>query len=348
MRTFADVFDPRANGLNFVRLVLAAGVIVFHSIALSGGEIEFPPLYQFMGYVWVDGFFTVSGFLILRSWLSKPMWWRYLFARLIRIYPAFWVCLLVTAFVIAPVAGVIAKGGSWGQQISGANLEYFLGNATLVITQYDIAGTPAGVPYPGAWNGSLWTLVWEFGCYLAVLALGLFGAFRWRHTVLVVFGAALVLQILGDAGMVSHPLLHLASRFGLMFAAGMVLHQYSHRIPLTWPLIGLAGAVLVGSMFLSDYRIVGALFLAYIALGTGALIKARWARLRNDISYGTYIYAFPMQQLLATMGVFAWGLLPFVVLSIIATAIPAAASWFLVEKPALRLKPRSRTLPVSR
>src|SRR4051812_3022545 len=48
-----NVFDPRRNGLNFVRLAMAAGVIVWHSFPLTGHSIQWWPLRQLLGEVWV-------------------------------------------------------------------------------------------------------------------------------------------------------------------------------------------------------------------------------------------------------------------------------------------------------
>lgn len=319
---------------------MASGVIVFHSFALSGQEIGLWPVYQLLGYVWVDGFFAISGYLILRSWLSKPDWRAFLSARALRIYPAFWVCLIVTAFVIAPIATMIQNGAAYGDVFTGANLKYIWANASLVITQYDIAGTPLDVPYPGNWNGSLWTLAWEFLCYLGVLALGLFGLLRHRWTVLIAFCAALSIEVLVSAGIVENATIALASRFGVMFTAGMMIKRYEHVIPVRRLYVFAAAALLVATMLLPAYRPVGALLLAYVLMSTGALVQHPRLRLKNDISYGTYVYAFPLQQLLACVGLAAGGPLLFILLSLAMVWPVAALSWFAVEKPTLALKRR--------
>ncbi len=70
-----------------------------------------------------------------------------------------------------------------------------------------------------------------------------------------------------------------------------------------------------------------------MVLGLGSLTAPK---LPADLSYGLYIYAFPLQQVLAAHGMLSlW-------LSIAVTLPFAAASWFLVEKPALRFKPPNR------
>ncbi|MET1052788.1 MAG: acyltransferase [Mycetocola sp.] len=337
--TLADVFDPRANSLNALRLVLATGVIVWHSFPLTGADIGFAPLRQLLSNGWVDGFFAVSGFLIVSSWVRRPDWWQFLRARLLRILPAFYACLLVTAFVLAPLALLVAGAGyppgfwadAWG---------YVVHNGALRVTQYDIAGTPLDVPYPGVWNGSLWTLWWEFLCYLGVLALGVSGLLRRRWCIPVVFALCLVGVAVTSYGSVDNFYLNSLSRFGVMFAAGALVFQFQHRLQARWSHVIVSGVIVLAASVLPDYRIIAALPLAYLLIAIGALVKNRIFWLRNDISYGIYIYAFPLQQCLAILGLAAIGVPAFAALSIVATVPMALASWFFVEKPALRLRRR--------
>nr|WP_315266235.1 acyltransferase [Microbacterium lemovicicum] len=328
-RSFAEVFDPRANGLNFVRLSLAVLVILYHSFPLTGTPIPFDPVKRLIGQVWVDGFFAISGYLIVSSWVNRPMVWPFLRARLLRIYPAFWVCLLFTALLVVP-----AVTGVFGSE----NFRYILANATLFITQYDIAGTPDGVPYPGAWNGSLWTLFWEFLCYLGVLALGVLRLFRWRWTIPLAFGIALAASVAATLGLTSNGWIVNGSRFGLMFLAGAMLWRFRNVLPVGagWILGSVAAIAL--STLLTNYRLLGALPVAYVVLVLGALLTSPRLRFKNDISYGVYIYAFLVQQVLATWGLWQWGWFAFFLIATVATVPLATLSWFLVERPALKLK----------
>lgn len=337
-RTFAAIYDPKLNALNLVRLLLATGVIVWHSFPLSGHDIEWWPLRQLLGEVWVDGFFAISGFLIVNSWMRNPNWATYLRARILRIMPAFWTCLVVTALVIAPLtAGVFGP----------SNAGYVVRNAALWIFQPDIAGSPTGVPYPGAWNGSLWTLAWEFFCYLGVLALGVTGLLRRRATIPVLFAVAMLGAVITTLGVVENAYVVFGSRFGLMFLAGALIWQYQDRVRLTPVWATVAAMVLVLALLLPNYRILAALPVAYLTLAAGALIKRPALRLRNDISYGVYIYAFPAQQVLAIWGAWELGVPVFAVLSVAVTIPLAAASWFAVEKPAMRLIKRHRPAAIA-
>lgn len=126
----------------------------------------------------MDGFFAISGFLIARSWLNKPRVGEYLGARALRILPGFYVCLIVTAFVIAPLSLMIQGGSALELLMSSAPFEYVLKNSAVIYVQHDVGGTPLGTPFTGDWNGSLWSLIWEVLCYLAVAVLGSLGSPR--------------------------------------------------------------------------------------------------------------------------------------------------------------------------
>lgn len=325
----SDVFNPRANGLNFIRLVLALGVIVWHSFALSGVDVEWHPLRQVLGEIWVDGFFAISGFLIVSSWVRDPHPVRFLRARLLRILPAFWVCLVVTAFVIVPLAtGVLGSG----------NVSYVIRNFALWVFQFDIDGTPRDVPYPSVWNGSIWTLAWEFACYLLVLGMGLTRLLRKRATLWALFGACFAGTVAISLGLVNNWFLATGSRFGIMFLAGALIWQHRDRIPVNVVTISASLIIAVSSLALPDYRLLAALPLAFLVLAAGAKISAPRLRLANDISYGVYIYAFPIQQVLAIGGAWALGIPVFAGMAMALTVPVAALSWFAIEKPALRLK----------
>lgn len=127
---------------------------------------------QLLFSIGVDGFFAISGFLITRSWLDDPHIRDYLTSRALRILPGYYVCLIMTAFVFAPLS-VAIQGGSVSKLVSsGAPLEYVLKNIGVAYVHLDIGGTPRGVPHSGLWNGSLWSLVAALPLAYAIIASG--------------------------------------------------------------------------------------------------------------------------------------------------------------------------------
>ncbi len=334
----SDVFDRKRNGLNAIRFALAAGVVFWHAYPLSDRTLDWAPAHQFMENLWVDGFFAISGFLIVGSWMNNPSPRRYLTARLLRILPGFYVCLLVTAGLIAPL-GAILSGGT---MFSMSSLTYIFKNAALWVFQFDIAGTITTAPFPRVWNGSLWTLAWEFLCYIGVLILGLTGLLKRTAALVLAFALLWGALFASTVGMIGGTTFHDASRFGLAFVSGALVWKLAHKLPVSPAIVAAAFVVTAAAMFLPDYRLVAMPFLAYGLIGMGALIKHERAQFRNDLSYGLYIYAFPVQQLLALSGLAALPVAIFGALSLLCTLPLAALSWFLVEKPAQRFKQKAR------
>ncbi len=339
----AQVFDPRTNALNLFRLGLAAEVMLFHSWPVTGRT---PPhlLLQLLFSVGVDGFFAISGFLIAASWLRDPKLRDFLTARALRILPGLYVCLIITAFAFAPLS-VAVQGGSAAKLLqSSAPFDYVLKNATLVsVLQFDVAGTPREVASPGVWNASLWSLIWEVLCYIAIAVIGIVGLAnrRWLSPAilaLAVIGATL-LPPLTFPGAWTIP--QLAVRSAIMFSAGALMHQWKDVIPARWSLVAVSVViVVVAAVQLPDYRVVAALPLAYAVIVSGALIHKKRLTLRTDLSYGYYIYAFPTQQLLVVFGLGILNPMVFFVVAVVATLPLAAMSWFCIEKPAMSLKSR--------
>lgn len=337
-----QAFDPRRNALNALRLVLAAEVILWHSFPVTG-RMPPDPILQVLFSVGVDGFFAISGFLITRSWLTNPQVRDYLTARALRILPGFYVCLIVTAFAFAPLFLAIEGGSVSKLLMSAGPIEYVLKNSGLIYLQHDIGGTPYGVPDAAAgWNGSLWSLIWEVMCYLIVAGLGVIGlaSRRWVSPVILVLAVvgALSFPPLTYPGVWTIP--QLMMRTAIMFAAGALMYHWREVIPARWSLVAVSVVIVLVSGLLPDYRVVAAVPLAYAVIVTGALLRHKRLRLRTDLSYGVYIYAFPTQQLLAALGLVFLNPIVFFVISTLATLPLAALSWFLVEKRAIALKHR--------
>ena len=363
--TLGDAFDPRGNSLNLLRLVFATMVLVGHSVGLGGYGSDHLGDVTTIGELAVFGFFAISGFLIAGSAsTSAPR--DYLRRRFLRIFPAFWVALAVTASVIAPLIYLLrpplpgcgidcyltAEDGPFG---------YLWRNATLWIVQPAIAGTPADVVLPGVWNGSLWTLSYEFAAYLILLGLAIVGVLR-RPRLLVGLTAAvwLVVTVLtvvpslnAQVTVLTLPVVMRGSGLLPLFLTGACLWVLRGRIPDSGRLaLGSAGLALVVFLlpigasvpaFTLTSSVVAAPLLVYPVLWLGCHLPGHRVGRRNDYSYGIYVYAFPIQQALVALGVAAaWGLLGFTALTMVLTLGLAALSWHLIERPAMRLGRRRR------
>lgn len=348
-----EAFDPRRNALNLWRLLLAGEVIFWHAYAIRGHLPALRAVLQLLLCLGVDGFFAISGFLITASWINNPRLREYLAARALRILPGFYVCMIVTAFVFAPVSAAIQGGSAKKLLFSAAPFDYVLDNAAVMWLKPDVGGTPLNIPNAGIWNASLWSLFWEIMCYLVVAAIGVAGLAnrRWVSVsilVLAAFGASLMPPVSfpevfnRPEGNVASTIIFLACRAAIMFAAGAFLYQWRDAIPAKWWLVAVCVPIVLVSGQLPDYRVVAAIPLAYAVLVSGSLLRHKRLRLRTDLSYGMYIYAYPMQQLLVVCGLLSLNPWLFCFAVAIATVPLAAASWFLVEKPARSLNKRFR------
>ncbi len=339
-----ELVDHRSNGLNLVRLVLASSVIFWHAFPLTGRAFPFSHGAQIAGDVAVDGFFVISGYLLTGSWLHKPRLLPYIRNRVLRIVPAFWVCLVVVGFVVAPLTSAL-RGSSPASLFTGEHsaFRYVTDNSLLVIKFYDVAGTPTGVPYPAAWNGSLWTLRWEGMAYIGLALLGLLSLLRRPMAVLTIFvvaWSAVVLLALGIAPRNFY--LAYGSRLGFMFLCGTVLALFGRHIPANRWFAGTSVLLIGISAFLPDYRMLAGPSLAYLVIFAGGMIRRpSWQLKDRDISYGMYIYGFPVQQTLVIGGLGHLTPVLFGLVGFLCTVPVALASWVLVERPMLRLK-RSR------
>ena len=297
---------------DLMRLIAALLVVVSHTFPLAGH----PPLriwgIEDLGALGVSIFFVISGYLVTASYLRDPK--TYLLKRLLRIEPALIASLVVTVLGLSFITTAPAAD-YWPKAML-----YVLRNALLYPATYDLPGVFQAAPVAGVVNGVLWTLRLEFTFYLILMLI------RAR--------LAWVLALLGGCAAVwlimtfSHPdwadtratrIAFLGARNGLLFFAGAALQLTKHRVS---PWLGAASVL--------AFPLIGPL-----ALPTAVLGLARPGKLPFDLSYGVYIYAFPIQQMLASYGQLN-------VLTAVLAVLPfAALSWFLVERPAQRLKPQA-------
>ncbi len=199
-----------------------------------------------------------------------------------------------------------------------------------------LPGLFAENPHPWV-NGSLWTLPVEVTAY-ALLALGGLLAMLWRRlparaVAVAAFVGACALAVWAG-GELTYPLF-------AAFAGGALLYVLRSRLTLDPRLFALAVGLWIASyqLPLAAQVLLAGLSLPYAVmfLGFRGLEGLRWLVRPGDVSYGVYIYAWPIAQLaVQATGTRSPALV--VILSAVATYILALASWRLVERPALRLK----------
>ena len=336
--SLSDRFDARSNALAMIRLGLAAGVAVDHASFIGFGHhasIGSAPI----GDLAVDGFFVISGFLVTRSYLRLNSVRRYAWHRFLRIAPGFWACLIISAVIIAPLMAVL-DGHSAVSVFSGgqSSFAYVRADAFLQMRQFDINGNPFTAHAPHVVDGSLWTLFYEAICYTLIAGLGVAGVLqRRRWLVLAVCGGQWLLLALAGLG-----LGHVGSQYLLplsfFFMLGAAGHLFADRLIINDVLAGACAAIVLAGVFLvTDYRPVIAPAFAYLCLWSIVRVPLRQNPSR-DLSYGLYVYHWPIVQSLTLVGATAVTVLPFIALCVALALLAAVASWTIIEKPALSFK----------
>jgi peptidoglycan/LPS O-acetylase OafA/YrhL len=334
--TFASAYDPRYNNFDVLRFALAAAVIWSHCFPLSGRSEDW--MYAASGQIdggslAVDGFFVLSGFLITQSWLARPELAAYARKRMLRIMPALLAALVFGAFVVGPFVTELSSGA---YLLSGRPWAHFLG---VALHRYLlIPGAFATNPLPDVMNSSLWSLRYELLCYGLLPVLALTGPRRWGPAVIGLLAVSWCAYGLTSGLGILPTLVRLVA----CFAAGMFFYTFRNRIPYTAGLVALAAAVLAVTF------VGGGLRLALPIAGGYLLLCAAFARRipaqrfgrHGDLSYGLYVYAYPVQQ----SWVYFFGpdvaYVPYFVATFVLTAGLAFCSWHLIEAPALARKGR--------
>lgn len=330
----------RNNNFNLLRLTFAFLVILAHGPELVDGDRHRELLTRVVGTVSfgdvaVDGFFLLSGFLIVKSWERKPELKDYFEKRIRRIYPGFIMAILLSAFLFAPL-------GAANVRTYFAELNYpGLLLTTLTLHLPHLPTVFAGRPY-ALINGALWSIAYEFYCYAIVALLGLLGATRqrWIWLALTVVGLAglPLVNLVNNSSLPGHHPVANFMRLFAFFAVGACFCLFKKHILLGSRWAALAAVALVPLLHFSQLEALARATLGAYAVFCFAftpIAKLRVFQRLSDVSYGIYLYGWPIQKVLDWYfpGAPLWGL-------VAATLVLACgfgyASWKLVEAPMLR------------
>jgi peptidoglycan/LPS O-acetylase OafA/YrhL len=346
-------FDRKSsNNFNTIRLVMALAVVWSHSFALYEGSEATEPVSELFGGIYNAGniavlaFFVISGFLICQSWDRSSSWRSYLRKRVARIFPGYLVAVLICSLVIVPLFS------------SRSALDYqpreWMGiTSNLLLENYIVSSDAFG---HGPVNGSLWSIPFEFRCYLGILVLGLTGLLRRRYLlpllVVMVMLARVWLDLNGKrpgGGIIETIFGYAYFWFGLFppFVLGAATYHYRKIIPrhaalliafflafllaCHLPIVG-RGHDIAARLILPPALAYAIFYWAFSRFSVGD--AARY----GDFSYGTYLYAFPIQQMLVWSIKDRLSIATFIIVSMALSLCAGVASWYTIEHWFLRRK----------
>ncbi len=340
-------------GFDMLRLLLASGVVLWHSFPLTTGSphlIEATPFW-FLVSAMVPMFFALSGFLVTAS-AARTRVVPFLLNRGARIFPALISVVLFAALILGPIFTTLPLADYFR---APELYRYLMGLVGFV--SFPLPGVWEYLPAPNNVNGSLWTVPHELLCYAIVAAFMVAGLLRRVGFMAGFFALIFVLAIFAEMearpGFLA-PLgflldsVHFAqgSKIIPFFVFGSILYTAQKRIPYSnlLGILSLAAILLVGAFVEPSARKGPLLWLATAPMLTYIVV---WIGLKplkmpkflegKDLSYGVYLWHFPILQILVwSTGIAVWWQL--FALSILPVGVVAWISWHRIEKPALVLR----------
>lgn len=322
------------NTINLIRHIAAILVIYAHSFELMDTkQTDYIKeiFYVDMGFLAVNVFFFLSGALIYQSVINSKNIISYFFKRGIRILPALWVCVFFTTFLFW-----IDSDINFTSYISNdISINHLLN--IFLIGDYTVLSIFDNNVYPYVGNGSLWTLRYEVLMYVIVSIFVFFEDKNRKyilHFLFFIFFTLFIFTINNDTNALKN-----IGRLGTLFFAGaissrMLIIKYKKEILLLlFVFVVLAMFFPFKEYFISLFFII--LLKWFIDYAKSNVNDNK--KINFDISYGLYIYAFPVQQFLIKHIDFS-NVYVYFSLSILITCFLAILSWFLVESKALEFK----------
>lgn len=330
-RNLDELMNERKNNFDIIRFIAATLVIFSHAYPLTNNPGIEPfgvisnGLMSFGGLA-VKIFFVISGFLITQSFDRSKDVVSYAKARILRIFPALIVVVLLSVFVLGPIFTTVSLKNYFSDP---QTFNYFK-TLTLYKMEYYLPGVFQFTPNK-AINGSLWTLWYEFFFYIVV---GVLGVTRLLNKKMVIGGfiLATILFHLGRGNFYTDLFRY--------FGAGMLFYLFRKNIIHNGWLALLSFIVLALTIKTHYFNYTLTIFGTYIIfyLSFHRNLKFYGFGKYGDFSYGIYIYAFPIQEMIVYLCHNRFSPLENFLIAFPITLVFAIASWHIIEKNALKLK----------
>ncbi|MFV8360230.1 acyltransferase family protein [Flavobacterium sp. LS1P3] len=333
------------NNFDFLRFLFALLVVVSHSYPLSGDNERSQWIYQItngqivLAQIGLSGFFIISGYFIFQSLERSKDLLDYFKKRFLRLFPALAVVLILSIILVPFV-----YEGEVSFFKNTSVYTYVPYNLSLFGFQSSIKGIFDTNAYH-AINGSLWTIRYEFSLYIAVALLFFFRTQKQLVTFMLLVGFTIFMLLytfclnrFGGSSLFGLQGIHVLN-LGTFFISGSLLASLQfEKIKHKSIILGISILILVLSLYFNCYDSVKHLVfpIAVLLIGFIPLPFIRTFGKFGDMSYGIYIYSFPIQQTL--MYFFKLKTYELLIFSVMISIVFGCLSWHLIEKRALKYK----------
>jgi len=332
------VIDHR-NNFDLLRLLLASAVFMYHIAVLS----RHPDLKVLKDIFRVEpvlnAFFIISGFLVFMSFENSKTMFVYFEKRLRRIYPAYFAII----FLCAGLGYFLSFYPAAEYYFSNKFIKYLLANALFL--NFIEPGLPGvfTANHLAAVNGSLWTIRNEIMCYMLVPLIAYLLKKYNRMGVFVSFYLAAYLVyslLLRNATVITDSLLaklYYVPWHFLCFMSGAILYYYFDIFKSKYLMFLIPALVIyIGGSFL-NITLLNPLSLAIIVVSAVSFLPylGNFARF-GDLSYGIYIFHFPIVQVLTSYHIFNFSPVLGFITAIFIVFLLSFISWHVLEKPFLK------------
>ncbi|ADO48903.1 acyltransferase family protein [[Enterobacter] lignolyticus] len=335
-KTTSEILERGNNNFDLLRIIAASAVIIYHSFALNPSWGLTDPTKNILTYVTTGGlavklFFFISGLLVTNSLLKNKSLVHFIISRAFRIIPALYFVILVPSLFIGPLLTSLSAHEYYS---SGLLYEYIFRNL-IIDTRYFLPGVSFENTY--GFNGSIWTIRYEALCYITLAFLFSIGLHKYTKLssiicLIIIFEPITPFKGFLFASSDNNGIYLLAPCFAL--GSLVALHKNSYR-PSVWHAV----ALLIAAVIFHRYEITFSLLVCCSAcLFALSLSANRWfikLKIKNDISYGVYLWGFPIQQILSKYQ--DLGPVFGITASLFLSYLVASFSWKYIEKPAITL-----------